>query len=482
MLVRCLKQSPYLYRHSKSPAFYFRRKVPIALCSVFNKREIKFSLRTADRTTAILLHDKISTNLNIIFSAEDVFFMSDILKNFNFDKAKTFEASSIIKNADGSFEIQGYKSNPENHEKDLETLKLLGFGQEPTQPTNNKKDKESLRFSSIVEKYLKYAELNVKTEDQDKAIFQIFIELYDDIFIDEIDDLLMTKFVETVQYNIPINAKKYYPKMTAKQISKLNHNNKKMMSSHSVNKYLGRVGMLLKYAKNHGYITQNFAEGKRIKDSKKTREQRRIFTDFELNTLFKTTNLYSNNYINNNNKDLFFLNLIALFSGMRLGEICQLEPLDIRKENEVWIFDINDNKELKSCKTNGSKRFIPVHNELLKFGFIDFVNSRKNQEFLFKWKYHKKNGWSHYSSKDANNLIQSIANIKEQSFHCFRHNVADVLMKNRNITKEVQEAILGHSHESESYKRYGKGFALNELQDAVNAIQYKGLNLEHLYI
>jgi len=145
--------------------------------------------------------------------------MSDILKNFNLKKATSFEASLIIKNADGSVEIQGYKSDPDNPKQDLEALKMLGFGQsvqtEPVQ-TNINKNKHRLRFSALVEKYLKYAELSVKTEYQDRPIFQMFIELYDDIYIDEIDHVLLSNFVETIQYNIPRNAKKAYPKLTAK--------------------------------------------------------------------------------------------------------------------------------------------------------------------------------------------------------------------------------------------------------------------------
>ena len=200
---------------------------------------------------------------------------------------------------------------------------------EPVQ-TNTNKNKHRLRFSALVEKYLKYAELSVKTEYQDRPIFQMFIELYDDIYIDEIDHVLLSNFVETIQHNIPRNAKKAYPKLTAKQISKLNHNKDKLMSAHSVNKYLGRIGMVFKYAKNQGLMKENYAEGKRIKNHSKARELRRPFSIAELHTLFKTTKLYSDR--NDKNKDLFFLNLIGLFTGMRLGEICQLQPQDIREE------------------------------------------------------------------------------------------------------------------------------------------------------
>ena len=34
--------------------------------------------------------------------------------------------------------------------------------------------------------------------------------------------------------------------------------------------------------------------------------------------------------------------LIALYSGMRLGEICQLRTADVILEGKVWFFDVTD--------------------------------------------------------------------------------------------------------------------------------------------
>lgn len=485
MLFRIAKQAPYLYRHSQTGSFYFRRRLPTNLFSHTTKREIKLSLRTSNRTAAILLHDRVLVTLNKIFSIPDLKAMNDILKNLDLEKLRRFEADSIVKNTDGSFEIKGFKSDPNNPHNDIEILKAMGFIQrnsEPVTSTTPSPKNNGLRFSELADKFLNYAQLGIKAEGENRAIFQTFIELYDDPLLTEIDHSMLTNFVETIQNNIPANAKKSYPNLTSKQIAKLNHSGKRMMSAHSINKYIGRVGLAFKYGVNHGLISENFAEGKRVKDPEKARDKRRPFTISELKTLFETTKFYRGFYKKSKNQDLFFLHLIGAFQGMRLSEICQLQPEDIRQEDGVWVFDINDNHELKSCKTSGSKRLVPVHDELLKTGIIDFVSDRKSQEFLFKWRYHEKNGWSHFSSKDSSNYIRNIAKIQGQTFHCFRHNVADCLMKNRLVSKELQEAILGHAQEGESYGRYGKGFSVEELHEAINQISYVGLSLEHLYI
>lgn len=54
----------------------------------------------------------------------------------------------------------------------------------------------------------------------------------------------------------------------------------------------------------------------------------------------------------------FWVPLVALFSGMRMGEIAQLLVADVRVENEVLYF-----------------RRVPVHATLLEIGFIEYVAS-----------------------------------------------------------------------------------------------------------
>jgi integrase len=56
----------------------------------------------------------------------------------------------------------------------------------------------------------------------------------------------------------------------------------------------------------------------------------------------------------------FWTPLIALFSGMRLGEILQLQKTDAKLENDVWFFDVCKGEE-KSLKTASSKRRVPIH-------------------------------------------------------------------------------------------------------------------------
>lgn len=88
----------------------------------------------------------------------------------------------------------------------------------------------------------------------------------------------------------------------------------------------------------------------------------------------------------------YWLPHVALFTGARVNEICQLNPqADILQDEEsgVWHLWINtkteaDSRIKKSVKT-GDDRRVPIHKKLIELGFLDYVNSVKarGEKLLF---------------------------------------------------------------------------------------------------
>jgi integrase len=66
----------------------------------------------------------------------------------------------------------------------------------------------------------------------------------------------------------------------------------------------------------------------------------------------------------------FWLPLIAAFTGARLNEIVQLEVADLVEVDGIWAFNISDEEEGQSLKTQHSRRVIPVHPQLLDLGLL----------------------------------------------------------------------------------------------------------------
>lgn len=149
----------------------------------------------------------------------------------------------------------------------------------------------------------------------------------------------------------------------------------------------------------------------------------------------------------------FWAPLIALFSGARQGEICQLLVSDIRREFDTWVFDINRDGE-KDLKTSTSSRLVPVHPSLVDLGFLEYVNRMKDvDKRLFPEVARNARGeFSTYSKmflrfRDKVGIKTSPKAMKD--FHSFRHTFTTGLF-DRQITEPVINAICGHSNRSNS--------------------------------
>jgi hypothetical protein len=67
-----------------------------------------------------------------------------------------------------------------------------------------------------------------------------------------------------------------------------------------------------------------------------------------------------------------------LHSSARPNELCQLFVHDVKQTKAgVWYLDCVNEDETQSRKTRTSRRRIPIHTELIRLGFIDFVERRR---------------------------------------------------------------------------------------------------------
>src|SRR5688500_15610985 len=74
---------------------------------------------------------------------------------------------------------------------------------------------------------------------------------------------------------------------------------------------------------------------------------------------------------------------MCLYSGMRREEAIQLRVIDISDDFGVWHFIIRpgEGQQVKSDEA----RVVPVHRDLIRLGFIDFVKAaaKSGREWLF---------------------------------------------------------------------------------------------------
>jgi integrase len=180
--------------------------------------------------------------------------------------------------------------------------------------------------------------------------------------------------------------------------------------------------------------------------------------------------------------------LIALFSGMRLNQICQLDIGDIKRSSSgVWYFDINADDDTKSVKNDRSARRVPVHSKLIELGFVNFVEGERKRRASGKlFKDLKRTEVRNYGaavSKWFNRTFLRNADVKssKNGFHSFRHTFKDALTRAR-IYQDVIDALGGwNTIRSGSSGLYGNGPSLDELAAETEKVSYPGLDLSHLY-
>ena len=185
----------------------------------------------------------------------------------------------------------------------------------------------------------------------------------------------------------------------------------------------------------------------------------------------------------------FWIPLLGIFTGARCNELCQLSPNDVRQIDDVWVISINDEGE-KHVKTKAGIRLVPLHNELIKIGFLNYVKEMRKEKRLFPEL--RVNARGHYSDDiskwfgrfldSLNKGIKAKADKFEEGhvFHSFRHTVRTEF-RNNEVNPEFVTRIQGWERGSSLSEHYGE-VSLKVLRETVNCkLKYDGLDLSHLY-
>ncbi|TVM18685.1 integrase [Oceanidesulfovibrio indonesiensis] len=266
------------------------------------------------------------------------------------------------------------------------------------------------------------------------------------------------------------------------------------MSDKNVNKLLGYVGSFWNWAAdNYDDVPTTPFKGLKIKLRKKAREERDPFTLDELHAIFNApiyTGCKSRRFWSEPGSEIlrdsgyYWVPLISLYTGARMGEIIQLYTEDIREEDGILFFDINSSGEDKRLKTTYSIRSIPIHQSLLDMGFMELVEKhrKRGDKRLFPDLPMGKDGYysSPFSKWFSRFLREAGVKSKTNAFHSFRHCFEDAC-RDSDISKEIMDALQGHGEEGMS-DRYGRGYMLQKLNEAMQRLQYRGLDLDHLKI
>jgi len=305
----------------------------------------------------------------------------------------------------------------------------------------------------------------------------------------------------TILDTMPRNMVKKYPKMTTEAaIAKAAKagDTTRLAPNTRRNRFFVAYAMF-KYAQEANLIPANPFSDRLLKarfiPKEEATKERPPFTLEELQKIFKAPLYtgckndgyhYAHRGPNVIRRARFWVPLIGLFHGMRENEICQLHTADVKEQDGILYFDITKGDD-KRLKNKSSARAVPLHPEMEKMGFMDYVAKRRadtTSPRLFpelRAALHSGSYADPFSNWFRAFLKKVFGRKIDAVFHSFRHSFKDYATK-AGIPPHRIDRLCGWSGETGRQQRqYGSDKLIPELAVEIARIKFDGLDLSHLY-
>lgn len=310
---------------------------------------------------------------------------------------------------------------------------------------------------------------------------------------------------------------RYLPKNTAPDnitelvpdmLSALNSGN--MPKTDRIGKYVlanhqRRVIALCKLSFDREWIRKHFLdEARPNKSSRKERakESYKTMKPEEIHSLLHGYLYQSGPRSDRREKQLewrFWMLPVALYTGMRQQEIAQLSVSDLRTDQDTGIvyIDVNEDEPGKKVKSNAGIRVIPLHNELVRSGFIDYVEElvKRGEKHLFPdlWINSKNqplnspetgrvNKYFNGDGGTSRGYFKACGIVRDKVvFHSARHTFVNRL-RQLDVADEKIAGLVGHE-KLHMTAHYGDDHHLKLLKDVIDKLDYgpEG-SLDHISI
>lgn len=254
----------------------------------------------------------------------------------------------------------------------------------------------------------------------------------------------------------------------------------------TANNYLNYLSALFNWAVKEGHVEKNPAVGLQIAALQRQGKSRLPFSTDQLNRIFHAP-LYLAVAGDIERRDgRFWVPLLSLWTGMRLNECVQLrtEDIAVRDRLEVILIHVDEEGD-KRLKTEASERFVPIHSELKKIGFLNYVAKMRRAGATRLFPELPKGKRGYYSDpfqKWFSRFLTSIgAKAPKTSFHSFRHCFRDAL-RYADISTERVRALGGWTSKGGAEEIYGAGHRASTRANEIEKVRYTDLDLSHLYL
>jgi integrase len=301
----------------------------------------------------------------------------------------------------------------------------------------------------------------------------------------------------------PNRTKKYKGMPLTEAIKQAENEGQAPLSFVSQSQYLGTLKELIELAVNKELLAKNYASDLRPlrRDDVAAENKREPFDLHQLRQFFhclyyEDCGRYDVPYRHAEKGWRFWLPLLQLFMGMRPREICQMHVSDLcRTENGTWFVDIvatddeddvTTGKFKKTTKTKTSRRKVPLHPELIKIGFVRFVDEQgqaSDDPRVFRdITRDRYDDPAHYPLRRFREkyLKEAVSLRPRQSPYSFRHSWRDATRHIR-ASNDFLKGVGAWAGATTTADNYGSKSNPDFYAEEMSKIAYDGLDLSHLY-
>lgn len=291
---------------------------------------------------------------------------------------------------------------------------------------------------------------------------------------------------------LPSNAAKKYPALTLAKAAQDAPNGVPRMKPATINSHLTKIGTIFKWAVTEQKLSSSPARALSVAETGRRSDDREGFTMEELRRIFSSPLFtgcvndergYARPGPNRPRRSRFWVPLIALFTGLRQNEICQLATDDIARVDGIDVVRVRAVHPWQHLKSTAAQRIVPIHPELARIGLLTYVQelrSRSEERMFPELKADGRGYMSGVFQKRFATFLTSVGiDDPKKVFHSFRHTWADA-MRAAEVVEERRQVLGGWKGVGVD-KLYGSGFPTALMADAISRLSYPNLDLRHLY-
>lgn len=288
--------------------------------------------------------------------------------------------------------------------------------------------------------------------------------------------------------------------LSVRQVAaKFQGSGEKAVSLTTLNKYLSTVSPLFTWMKKKDYRDQGNPCDGLFNEVDKGENRRPSLTSEQINTIFGSP-LFTG-FLRDGQENLqgnvqaddwrYWIPLICLFTGTRIGEAAQLRIDDVRCKGGLWFLQICHDEATGQATKSRKTRPVALHSTLQALGFLAFVERQRkrferdaNAQLFPELEPNDRDQISGVPSRFWRRYLGKIK-VKDGGdgfgAHSFRHTLADRLREEGKLLDNEVAVALGHSLKSTTgnYGAIAQG-TVEVLHDMIERVRFDGVDFSHL--